>query len=61
VGLIVVLGSRAVEIEGHRLGILTNQVREGQINGIQELVSRQAPLLETEHDRGGVEYRALLG
>jgi hypothetical protein len=46
--LIVVFGARAIEIEGHRLGILTAKIREGQLNGIRELVSRQATLLE--HD-----------
>jgi hypothetical protein len=46
--LIVIFGERAIEIEGHRLGILTDQIREGQLNGIRELVSRQATLLE--HD-----------
>ena len=46
--LIIVFGARAIEIEGHKLGILTNQIREGQLNGIRELVSRQATLLE--HD-----------
>jgi hypothetical protein len=46
--LIVIFGARAIEIEGHKLGILTNQIREGQLNGIRELVSRQATLLE--HD-----------
>jgi hypothetical protein len=44
--LIVIFGARAIEIEGHNLGILTNQIREGQLNGIRELVSRQATLLE---------------
>jgi hypothetical protein len=46
--LIVLFGARALEIEGHRLTILTEQIREGQLNGIRELVSRQATLLE--HD-----------
>jgi hypothetical protein len=45
--LIVLFGAAgALEIEGHRLNILTNQIREGQLNGIRELVSRQATLLE---------------
>ena len=44
----MIFGERAIEIEGHRLGILTDQIREGQLNGIRELVSRQATLLE--HD-----------
>lgn len=47
--LIVVFGSRAIEIEGHKLGILTTQIREGQLNGIRELVSRQATLLEQDN------------
>src|SRR5450755_126761 len=46
--LIVVFGARAIEIEGHRLDVLMSQIREGQLNGIRELVSRQAALLE--HD-----------
>jgi hypothetical protein len=46
--LIVIFGARAIEIEGHRLGILTDEIRGGQLNGIRELVSRQATLLE--HD-----------
>src|ERR1022692_4774082 len=47
--LIVVFGARAIEIEGHKLGILTTQIREGQLNGIRELVSRQATLLEQDN------------
>ncbi len=46
--LVVIFGNRAVEIEGHSLGILVGQIREGQLNGIRELVSRQASLLEQE-------------
>src|ERR1019366_3316206 len=46
--LIVIFGARAIEIEGHHLNILTSQIREGQLSGIRELVSRQATLLE--HD-----------
>jgi len=46
--LVVIFGNRAVEIVGHRLGILVGQIREGQLNGIRELVSRQASLLEQE-------------
>jgi hypothetical protein len=46
--LVVIFGNRAVEIEGHNLGILVGQIREGQLNGIRELVSRQASLLN--HD-----------
>jgi len=49
--LVVIFGNRAVEIEGHKLGILVGQIREGQLSGIRELASRQATLLE--HDGGG--------
>jgi hypothetical protein len=54
--LIVVFGARAIEIEGHRLGILINQIREGQLNGIRELVSRQATLMEHDNpdDQPGI-------
>src|SRR5271165_2500478 len=44
--LVLLFGERAVEIEGHNLAILVGEIREGQLNGIKELVSRQATLLE---------------
>ena len=44
--LVVVFGMRAVEIEGRNLGPLVTEIREGQLNGIRELASRQATLLE---------------
>lgn len=44
--LVVVFGVRAVEIEGHNLGVLVKEIREGQLNGIRELASRQTTLLE---------------
>ena len=44
--LIVVFGVRAVEIEGHNLGVLVGEIREGQLNGIRELASGQKLLLE---------------
>lgn len=44
--LVVVFGMRAVEIEGHNLGLLINEIREGQLNGIRELASGQAQLLQ---------------
>jgi hypothetical protein len=46
--LIVVFGTRAVEIEGHNLGVLVADIREGQLNGIKELTSRQGQLLQHE-------------
>jgi hypothetical protein len=44
--LVVVFGMRAVEIEGHNLGVLVDEIREGQLNGIRELASGQKTLLE---------------
>jgi hypothetical protein len=44
--LVVVFGMRAVEIKGHNLGPLITEIREGQLNGIKELASGQARLLE---------------
>jgi hypothetical protein len=44
--LIVIFGMRAVEIEGHNLGVLVDDIREGQLNGIKELASGQRMLLE---------------
>jgi hypothetical protein len=51
--LVVIFGSRAVEIEGHNLGVLVTEIREGQLNSIRELASRQATLLEHEKPDGG--------
>src|SRR5476649_2405345 len=44
--LVVVFGMRAVEIEGHNLGVLIAEIREGQLNSIRELASGRAMLLE---------------
>lgn len=42
--LVVIFGARAVEIEGHNLGLLVNEIRDGQLNGVRELASGQAQL-----------------
>jgi hypothetical protein len=42
--LVVIFGARAVEIEGNNLGLLINEIREGQLNGVRELASEQAQL-----------------
>lgn len=44
--LVVMFGMRAVEIEGHNLGVLVNEIREGQLNSIRELASGQVQLLQ---------------
>jgi hypothetical protein len=43
--LIVLFGERALEIEGHNLGVLVTEIRDGQLNGIRELASGQNALL----------------
>lgn len=43
--LVVLFGQRAVEVEGHNLGVLVEGIRDGQLNGIRELSSGQAMLL----------------
>lgn len=44
--LVVVFGRRAVEILGHNLGVLVNEIREGQLNGVRELASGQTLLMK---------------
>jgi hypothetical protein len=44
--LVVIFGARAIEIEGHNLGVLVNEIRDGQLNSIRELASGQAKLLQ---------------
>ena len=51
--LFVIFGARAVEIEGHNLGVLVTEIREGQLNSIRELASRQATLVEHEKPDSG--------
>lgn len=48
--LVLLFGERALEIEGYNLKILVAEIREGQLNGIKELVSRQATLLESANN-----------
>jgi hypothetical protein len=43
--LAVLFGERALEIEGHNLGVLVAEIRDGQLNGIKELASGQGRLL----------------
>ena len=43
--LIVLFGMRAIEIEGHHLGLLVREIREGQLNSVRELTSAQCTLL----------------
>ena len=42
--LVVIFGMRAVEIEGHNLVVLVDEIREGQLNSVRELASGQAKL-----------------
>lgn len=48
--LVVLFGTRAVEIEGHNLGALVTEIREGQLNGVRELASSAATLRQANGD-----------
>ena len=48
--LVVLFGTRAVEIEGYNLGALVNEIREGQLNGVRELASSAATLRQANGD-----------
>jgi hypothetical protein len=43
--LVMIFGERAIEIEGHNLGVLIAEIRDGQLNGIRELPGAQNALL----------------
>lgn len=43
--LVVIFGERAVEIEGHNLGVLVAEIRDGQLNAVRELAGAQNALL----------------
>jgi hypothetical protein len=47
--LVVIFGVRAIEIEGHHLGVLVAEIREGQLNSIRELSTGQGMLLATNN------------
>jgi hypothetical protein len=49
--LIVVFGGRALEIEGHNLGVLVAEIREGQLNSIKEMTTGHALLLQEGVDK----------
>jgi len=44
--LLVMFGPRALEIEGHHLMALVDEIRDGQLNSIRELTTAQRTLLE---------------
>ena len=48
--LVVLFGARAVEIEGHNLGVLVGEIREGQLNSIRELATSQVALKQANAD-----------
>jgi len=49
--LVLLFGTRAIEIEGHNLGVLVAEIREGQLNGIKELTSAQATLKQANAEK----------
>jgi hypothetical protein len=47
----ILFGNRAVEIEGHNLLVLVDEIREGQLNGIRELTKPEAQLLGDDNPK----------
>jgi hypothetical protein len=43
--IILLFGPRALEIEGHNLGVLVAEIRDGQLNSIREMPTVQQKLL----------------
>jgi hypothetical protein len=52
--LVVVFSTRAVEILGHNLLVLVDEIRKGQLNGIHELATAKAALMQSSGDSGPV-------
>jgi len=48
--LLLIFGPRALEIEGHNLGVLVTEIREGQLNSIREMSTAQQKLLGQSSD-----------
>jgi hypothetical protein len=47
--LTLIFGDRILEIEGHNLNLLVDEIREGQLNGIRELTTGQRKILEQDN------------
>jgi hypothetical protein len=52
--LVVIFSARAVEILGHNLGVLVDEIRKGQLNGIHELATAKVALMQSSGDTGPV-------
>ena len=48
--LVILFGPRALEIKGHNLRVLLDEVREGKLNTVKEMISAQAELKEASGD-----------
>ena len=44
------LATRAVEILGHNLGVLVDEIRKGQLNSVHELATAKAGLKQASGD-----------
>ena len=52
--LVILFGARAAEILGHNLKSVVEQVREGQLNGVWEMLTAQVELKRAGGDTGPV-------
>ena len=50
--LVLIFGPRAVEIEGHNLGRLVEEIREGKLNLVREMNSSRQSLLGNSNPSG---------
>ncbi len=47
--LILIFGERAIEVEGHHLGALVEEIREGRLSSIKELSTSRQTLLRNDN------------
>lgn len=50
--LALIFGDRAIEIEGHNLGALVEEIREGKLNSVREMSSSKQMLLSQANPAG---------
>jgi hypothetical protein len=53
--LVILMGmAGAVEIEGHNLGLLVNDIRECKLNGVPEMLTAEIELKRANGDQGAI-------
>jgi hypothetical protein len=57
--VLLIFGHRALEIEGHNLGILIADIRDGQLNSIREMTTGQQLSLRNSNPEGQLVISAV--